>query len=278
MTRLREIRRPWTQQPQGADGIDWANPLTRGLRFAYNPAHALELTRQILPSVDAATTGIGPLGRSHTGKKLQWQTGPILPTAQSTVLAVLALPSLAAWTQVFLFSTGEAWNQYAMFALFHNGSSYSGGFASGSSGTLERVLGITVAELQTPRVLSIRTQGSGTGEQQAHLDGRLTMTTTVGNASAVTPAGSVSGVGYIASSDADAGALYGDMYLVLLWDRALSDDELLSVHRNPWRVLAPRRLWLPTSAAGGSLPTLSAATYMPGSLTSTGFRPRVTAS
>lgn len=278
MARIRQIARPWTQQPQEAVGVDWTNPLTRGLRFAHNPAHAIEATRQMRPSVDAATLGIGPLGRSHTGSKRQWQTGPILPTNQSTVLAVLALPSLAAWTYAYLFGTGEAWNQYAMFALYHNGANYFGGFASGGTGSLDLPLGITLADLQTPRVLSIRTQGAGTGEVQAHFDGRLTMTATVGNVSAVTPVGSVSGVGYIAASDADAGSLYGDVYLVLVWDRALSDDELLSVHRNPWQVISPRRIWLPASAAGGSLPTLSAATYMPGSLTSSGFRPRVTAS
>lgn len=41
-------------------------------------------------------------------------------------------------------------------------------------------------------------------------------------------------------------------------------------------VFAPRRIFVPMG--GASLPTLSAATYMPGSLTSSGFRPRVTAS
>ena len=46
--------------------------------------------------------------------------------------------------------------------------------------------------------------------------------------------------------------------------------------RNTWQLFAPQRqLMLAPSAA--VFPTLSAATYMPGSLTSTGFRPRVTA-
>lgn len=45
---------------------------------------------------------------------------------------------------------------------------------------------------------------------------------------------------------------------------------------NPWQIFAPRRAWVPQAAAGG-LPALSLATYVPGSLTATGFRPRVTA-
>lgn len=51
--------------------------------------------------------------------------------------------------------------------------------------------------------------------------------------------------------------------------------EKLSVR--PWELFAPERLFFPASS-GVTMPTLSAATYMPGSLTSTGFRPRVTAS
>lgn len=43
---------------------------------------------------------------------------------------------------------------------------------------------------------------------------------------------------------------------------------------NPWQLFAPRRIWVPQA---GLLPTLSLPTYAPGSLTATGFRPRVTA-
>lgn len=48
------------------------------------------------------------------------------------------------------------------------------------------------------------------------------------------------------------------------------------ISRNPWRLFAPRRIWVP-QAPLPSLPTLSLPTYTPGSLTATGFRPRVTA-
>jgi hypothetical protein len=50
--------------------------------------------------------------------------------------------------------------------------------------------------------------------------------------------------------------------------------------RNPYSVLfAPRSIILPLSvAAGGGVPNLSASTYVTGSLTSTGWRPQITAS
>lgn len=52
--------------------------------------------------------------------------------------------------------------------------------------------------------------------------------------------------------------------------------ELTASMSAPWQVFAPRRIWVPQAAITG-LPTLSLPTYTPGSLTATGFRPRVTA-
>ncbi len=68
------------------------------------------------------------------------------------------------------------------------------------------------------------------------------------------------------------------IYLYAHLTQRLTAGEVAALSANPWQLFAPaeRRIWVPS--AGGSLPTLSAATYMPGSLTSSGFRPRVTAS
>lgn len=68
----------------------------------------------------------------------------------------------------------------------------------------------------------------------------------------------------------------GDIYLAGIVAGAWGDDALLDFTRNPWQIFEPRRIFF--SASAPVFPTLSAATYMPGSLTSTGFRPRVTAS
>ena len=46
---------------------------------------------------------------------------------------------------------------------------------------------------------------------------------------------------------------------------------------SPWQLFAPRRIPIPTPAAA-AVPTLSASTYVPGSMTSTGWRPQITAS
>lgn len=47
---------------------------------------------------------------------------------------------------------------------------------------------------------------------------------------------------------------------------------------NPWQIFKPRRIYIPTATASATVPTLSASTYVTGSLTSTGWRPQITAS
>ena len=59
-----------------------------------------------------------------------------------------------------------------------------------------------------------------------------------------------------------------------IFDRALSDAEVVSLSRNPWQALAPapRRLWGVAAASG--IPTLSAASVT--AITATTARPQVT--
>ena len=68
----------------------------------------------------------------------------------------------------------------------------------------------------------------------------------------------------------------GRIFYTALFNQELAPREAQSIVENPWQLFAPRRIWVPQAAITG-LPTLSLPTYTPGSLTATGFRPRVTA-
>ena len=70
----------------------------------------------------------------------------------------------------------------------------------------------------------------------------------------------------------------GKLYQYAVIPDTIPDAIIEEFLRNPWSLFEPHRLFLPVSTGASSLPTLSAATYVPGSLTSSGFRPRVTAS
>lgn len=62
--------------------------------------------------------------------------------------------------------------------------------------------------------------------------------------------------------------------LTAIWGRALSNNEILSISRNPWQIFAPQdRLWLPTYS-DRVIPQLSNPTVA--NLTSTGGTPRYT--
>ena len=65
--------------------------------------------------------------------------------------------------------------------------------------------------------------------------------------------------------------------LVAIWDTNLSQAEANFWTANPWQLFAPQQIYIPTPAAA-VVPTLSASTYVPGSMTSTGWRPQITAS
>lgn len=61
------------------------------------------------------------------------------------------------------------------------------------------------------------------------------------------------------------------------WSRLLTDTEKRQLSDNPYILVADRRIPVPVSAAAPSVPTLSASTYKPGTLTSSGWQPRITA-
>jgi len=57
-----------------------------------------------------------------------------------------------------------------------------------------------------------------------------------------------------------------------------TDAEIRDWCNDPFgQTFAPRQIWIPATAAASFNPTLSLPTYVPGSLTSSAFRPRVTA-
>jgi hypothetical protein len=99
--------------------------------------------------------------------------------------------------------------------------------------------------------------------------------------------GGGSGYGLIDYSRTDEGLLVFDggvfqssigvLLLAGICSKDFSAQEIAQLSANPWQLFAPRQIWIPATAAASFNPTLSLPTYVPGSLTSSAFRPRVTA-
>ena len=68
---------------------------------------------------------------------------------------------------------------------------------------------------------------------------------------------------------------YVELQYSLFSNRPLSPAERAEIRANPWQLFEPRRIFVPVSG-GVSTYTLSAPTYVPGSLTATGLTARVT--
>src|SRR5574337_182611 len=275
-------RIPRCSQPQGALRIDWANPITRGLCF-------------VAVYSDGSLTNLAAGDRADRGASAVSGVG-----AAGRTLYATAQPYAASWPGALVTSDGAGTGDYTLL-------SFSAPVAEGTISSL-----ISQASGSTQLYLLANTNG-GYGVSS----GTLTLGEWDGNNPMFEAPGVVdggwhvfvgvrsgttryidcdgvhvgTGTGVVARVYASGAFLYSSgIYgytnwtrphphvMQAAWNRALTPAERKNIGRNPWQVFAPQRLWLPTSAAGGSLPTLSAATYMPGSLTSSGFRPRVTAS
>jgi hypothetical protein len=125
-------------------------------------------------------------------------------------------------------------------------------------------------------VLGVGFTRETTSTSQFYINGVAAATTLVGNGSGGAPSAAVP---MWLGDDVEAASgrrFLGSILLTLYFERQLSAPEMASLHANPWQLFAPRSIWVPVSASSTN-PTLSLPTYVPGSLTSSGFRPRVTA-
>ena len=83
--------------------------------------------------------------------------------------------------------------------------------------------------------------------------------------------------GLYTDNGASASPMNGAVTLSAVLPFAANDGLASALSENPWQLFEPRRIWVPQAAITG-LPTLSASTYKPGTLTATGWTPRITAS
>jgi hypothetical protein len=247
------IKRPWKAQPQQPVAVDQTNSLSRGLIRAGMPTGG----------------SIGQFGRRNSvGFDLSIAESNKL-AAQGTLFALLdyGAMSLVAWDAMISLARITTWPSDLDHVIF----------------------GVTGSPAQEVSVIRLNTDGLSP-------NGRTTKTSGVVATAIQFNGGEFPGVGYLFEDGANvltftdsAGGPFptgvarsfsaNKAYVYAIWDRYLSAEEHLSLARNPWQLFAPRRIPAPFSpSAASGLPTLSQATYVPGSITTTGFRPRVTAS
>ena len=275
-------RRIWTLQPQVAVGVDWSNPITRGLCFLvnYSDIAARNLVNGQAATFAAGTSrSVGAVGRSiytsNTGYAAQWtgtvKTSDGAGTGTYTFLS-LSAPVAEANISSLISQAGGGGGGPQAYILANTGNAYgasAGNIAFGNSGALNASVSGTLVDGKPHCYVYVQSS------TQKFLD--------VDGISLITGI-STADIYHEANPIIQASAIPGysgwsrphPHFLQAAWNRDLSLAERISIGRNAWQLFAPlSRPVFATSAAGVSTYTLSSATWAPGSITATGVTPRV---
>lgn len=264
MANLRTWLQEWDSQPQGPAEIDWSNPITSGLDYA-----CVDGVDLVAHARFGASVGVGRLGRTQRG------VAPYKATADVADCTIIAHHRYSSdngdYSGVVFGYYTNASNSAQLGIGFGNigGSSTADVYAvnrSNGSG----VTTLIADQTSVDAVLAIRgTMGSATAAQW-FLNGAKQGTT-------IARAGSA---GYSANTNKKFEVMLAtstgkESAFAYKFGRLLTDNEVLSLSQNPWQIFA-RRIFIPIAAASATTYTLSAATYVPGSITASSVTARVT--
>ena len=79
----------------------------------------------------------------------------------------------------------------------------------------------------------------------------------------------------IASDNGAAREFRGNIDYIFGFDGALPATQIADIQADPWSIFEGEHIWIPVLAVASTLPTLSLPTYVPGSITSDGWKDRV---
>lgn len=248
MTMKRTVR---TTQPQHAVGIDWGNPITRGLVFAFNAADGVIRKPNSNASVSVpkviAKNGIGTYSASPAGTTPIFQTGQTGVTGADYSLFAFAYPNaLAAICSVidddvdtssprcfqFRLNSGKV----ELITFDTSGNPY---FATAPSALTsnEAVMGVAMAAVVKGNSIASFQNGKKTSGTASNTQR--------------TPTGDF----YIGQhKGTGATGWQGALHLCAIFNRALSDAEIKSLSDNPWQIFSPVRtpIFVPLGAVGST--------------------------
>lgn len=276
--------REWRRQPP-RPRLDPGDPLWRDIQAAYyfNAGAGYLVDSAPLGGFGApATNGLqfpsslgvswdGARGRGAVSTNSYAATGAGVPISYS----VWATPDGANTAIDCLLQTGhESTIERAHFSLYLNVISAGAVYV----GTMDQdfyTAGGQFSALQPVHIVVTYAGGNLNGNTSVYVDGVAKPLTWAGGkpgALALTAGRPIR----IATQTNANREFRGKIHTAHVWSRALTQDDVLRLYRNPWAGMS-RRIWVAQPGAP-VLPTLSLPTYTPGSLTGVGFRPRVTAS
>jgi hypothetical protein len=266
-----------TTQPQAPVPINWGNDLSKGLIFSASPglAGALEdVTKAALiasPIVSNVVSSFG-VGLSQSSGSAYYPATLNAAGTAYTMLVLAGNPYEGRRSNVLMLGDEVAFsNSQVAIALNCNqsGSAFGGTFAffvyGGGFGAQIEASGY-IDTAGTPHVYGAIRNGLAVS---LWVDG----VKVASNNSGVSVLTNIAQTIYVSGSAAGSTANALNHIASRVWNRALADDEMAQVSANIWQTyqgtLVP---WRPTVA---STYTMSNATFVPGSITSTGVQAQV---
>jgi len=264
---------PWYEQPQGAVEINRQHPLARGLTVAILPFSGARnlVSGQGNPQQYPKFVSGGRIGAGYSGV-VSSESAAL--SADVSFVAAFETRSIGTGTRsvIGVGPTGGAQNNTNIgFHAIHVTDIYSGAIYCGTSySIIGKPTGGTLQN-NTRYVIGAGVAGAAGA---IYSNGAL-VTSVASGLSARATTGRVALSTNSALADVLSDAALFEYYLQ--WNRRLSDaEQQMAATDEVWQLFAPRQIWVPYTAAP-AIPTLSAPTFVPGSLSTTGWRGRVTA-
>jgi hypothetical protein len=269
---------PWTQQPQQAVGIDLGNPIARGA-YAWTPHNPRQLVgARTVQAFGETAYNSSPVGDKGVARKwsrsanagVDFGTQQIITQNSGVTVLVVAAPTSAATMKV-PFSQRVAGGSYTQTDFVFNSSSIDSlGATAGTVvlTTYHSAPGGVKADSQIDGKTHCWIAGNGSANGYIYRDGVKQTLSTSTRISTFYNASQKLRVGNMGDDASTTHPCDDPVYLVVVWDRLLSEAEAKTVSENPWQIFKPipRRIFVPVSAGGG-IYTLNAQS---GSYTTTG--------
>ena len=256
-------RRVWTRQPQIAVGVDWSNPLSRGLWASIESGQQYDAVRRILLPADTAHSlanparvvkagGIGGNTQAYLTMLATQREGPLAQTAPWSMAVTLS--STASVSLGCFFGFGYVVVTTINFSIDNGGArcliDYGGNYQFYTGAGLWDT-GIAVDKDDKVRTLVLTHDGTNV---YFYRDGSVVSGTRPSGIDTV--AGTTGtdknfvGIGNNHSSGNTGPA--ATIYCGRAWNRCLSKSEVSTYVGNPWQLFAPlsRPVFAPTLGAG----------------------------
>jgi hypothetical protein len=217
-------------QPQTAVGIDWSNPITRGL------VACLDANRRVLinGSETKPLTLTNPVRRAS-----QQEYGSTTYQASMQAIKAPAASSNVTMLSLFIPSTEVTERTYGQLGHITTGNMFSVASGDGTtSGVVRfkiylgatRIIGASQANADVPNLAIAR-----------HINGQSQNLWLNGIKDGASGAFAGNGLGFGFYGFNQSSGTGGASILNAVWNRALTDTEIKSLSENPWQIFAPER-------------------------------------